>query len=289
MKVGARFAWLVRPEAERHVFLARGRAQVAPEPFARIPGMTEAFPALLALLEQRGLSRARLRKGALGAAPEKTATVCPPEGPAPQPPAPPRRKRKGHGRQGARSCPGARRVPGSHPAVQTGDLCPAGEKGKLRCQPKPAPALRGEAPPPVTATGFEMEVLRCSLCGKTFTAPPPPQAALRSMPSLCSSPAASTRGRISRRCCASVPPTCLRRCKGARASRATSPKRARPFWAVAWRTGGVAWWKWPRTSPRSVVTSWRACAVLTSGTPKPKPKACPPRPGCTSPKPTAHR
>ena len=176
MKAGARFAWLVLPEAERHAFLEAVRAQVAPEHFERIQGMTEAFPELWALLEQRGMSLARLRKVAFGAPTEKTATVCPPLEPAPQTPAHPRRKRKGHGRQGAGAYTGARRVPVSHPSLQPGQVCPACAKGKLRRQAKPAPAIRVEAQPPVTATVFEMEVLRCSLCGKTFTAPTPPQA-----------------------------------------------------------------------------------------------------------------
>jgi hypothetical protein len=176
MKTSARWAWLVLPDAERRAFLATVRAQVAPEPFARIQAMTEAFPELLDLLEQSGMSLARLRRVAFGAPTEKTATVCPPASPAPPPPAPPRRKRKGHGRQAARAYTGARRVPVSHPSLPPGAVCPACRQGKLRRQPQPAPALRVEAQPPVTATVFEMEVLRCNLCGKTFTAPTPPEA-----------------------------------------------------------------------------------------------------------------
>jgi hypothetical protein len=176
MKARARFAWLVLPEPQRSTFLEALRVQVSPEHFERIRAMTEAFPELLDLLDQSGMSLARLRQVAFGAPTEKTATVCPPAGPAPQTPAQPPRKRKGHGRQGAQSYTGARRVPVSHPTLNPGDSCPDCRKGKLRRQPKPAPALRVEAQPPVTATVFEMEVLRCNLCGKTFTAPTPPEA-----------------------------------------------------------------------------------------------------------------
>jgi hypothetical protein len=70
-------------------------------------------------------------------------------------------------------------VPVSHPTLKTGALCPGCGKGKLRRQPKPAPAIRVEAQPPVTAKVFEMEVLRCCLCGKTFTAPTPPEAGIQ--------------------------------------------------------------------------------------------------------------
>ena len=176
MKTSARFAWLVLLEPERSTFLAALRAQLSPEHLARVQAMTEAFPELLALLDQSGMSLARLRKVAFGTPTEKTATVCPPVDPPPEAEAQPQRKRKGHGRHGARSYTGARRVPVSHPTLKPGDLCPGCGKGKLRRQPKPAPAIRVEAQPPVTATVFEMEVLRCCLCGKTFTAPTPPEA-----------------------------------------------------------------------------------------------------------------
>jgi hypothetical protein len=179
MKASARFAWLVLSEPERSEFLEAVRQRVSPEQFERIRGMTAAFPELLSLLEQSGMSLARLRKVAFGAPTEKTATVCPPVDPAPQTEAQPPRQRKGHGRHGARSYTGARRVPVPHPTLKPGDPCPDCGQGKLRRQPRPAPAIRVEAQPPVTATVFESEVLRCSLCGKTFTAPPPPEAGIQ--------------------------------------------------------------------------------------------------------------
>jgi len=132
MKASARFAWLVLPEPQRSTFLEALRAQVSPEQFERVRAMTEAFPELLALLDQSGMSLARLRRVAFGAPTEKTATVCPPVDPAPQTQAPPRRKRKGHGRHGARSYTGAPRVPVSHPTLKTGALCPGCGQGKLR-------------------------------------------------------------------------------------------------------------------------------------------------------------
>jgi hypothetical protein len=49
----------------------------------------------------------------------------------------------------------------------------------LRRLPTPAPVVRVEAQPPFPATVFEKEVLRCNLCGKTFTAPTPPAAGQR--------------------------------------------------------------------------------------------------------------
>ena len=66
MKTSARFAWLVLLEPERSTFLAALRAQLSPEHLARVQAMTEAFPELLALLDQSGMSLARLRKVAFG-------------------------------------------------------------------------------------------------------------------------------------------------------------------------------------------------------------------------------
>ena len=172
----ARFAELILPEPERKAFLEAVRAQVSPEHFQRIQAMTEAFPQLLALLEERGMSIVRLRRVAFGAPTEKTAMVCPPNVPASPPGSAPRRRRKGHGRCGAGCYTGARRIPVCHPILKPGSACPACQKGKLHRQPKAAPVVRVEAQPPVTAMVFEMEVLRCNLCGKTFTAPTPPEA-----------------------------------------------------------------------------------------------------------------
>ena len=64
----------------------------------------------------------------------------------------------------------------SHPSLQAGQICSDCQKGKLRCLPKPATAIHLQAQPPITGCVYEMEVLRCSLCGKTFTAPLPAEA-----------------------------------------------------------------------------------------------------------------
>jgi len=176
MKATARYAWLVLSESERHAFLEAVRPGVTPEQFARIAAMAEAFPELLALMDQRDLSVARLRKLAFGAPTEKTATVCAPTQQGSGQEARPRRRRRGHGRRGHQAYTGARRVRVSHPTLRPGGLCPACGKGKLRRQPKPATAIRLEGQPPISATVHEMEVLRCALCGKTFTAPTPAQA-----------------------------------------------------------------------------------------------------------------
>lgn len=174
MKGAPDFSALVLPEAEREAFLEAVRPGVSPEQFAFIRALIEALAALKGLLERRNLSLDRFRRLLFGAQTEKTDTVCPPEDPPPEPE--PKPGPKGHGRNSASAYTGARRQRVSHPEFQVGNPCPECDRGKLREQPRPAPVIRVEARPPVAATVYEKEVLRCNLCGKTFTAPTPAEA-----------------------------------------------------------------------------------------------------------------
>jgi transposase len=176
MKATARFGWLVLQEAERSLFLEAVRPGVSPEHFERIRAMTEAFPQLLALFEEQGTSLDRVRKIAFGAPTEKTAHLGAPDQPAAHSSDTPKRRRKGHGRRGAAAYTGARRVPVAHPTLKTNQKCPECQQGKLHLQPKAATAIHLQAQPPIAASVYEMEVLRCALCGKTFTAPLPTEA-----------------------------------------------------------------------------------------------------------------
>lgn len=179
MKTTARFAWLILNDSDRTAFLEAVRPGVAPEHYERIRAMTEAFPELLKLLEEQGTSLMRVRKIAFGAPTEKTAHLCASTESAAPPPAAAKTRRKGHGRRGAKAYTGARRIRVPHPTLQAGQVCPDCRKGKLRLQVQPATALHLRAQPPITATVHEMEVLRCSLCGKTFTAPVPAEAGVQ--------------------------------------------------------------------------------------------------------------
>lgn len=169
---------LVLPAAQREAFLAAVRPVLSREQFELIQAMIEAFAQIKTVLEGKNLSIARLRQMLFGAATEKTATVCPPA-PSESPPPTRDHKRRGHGRRPARSYTGARRQTVRHPRLQSGDPCPECGKGRLRRLPRPAPVVRIEAQPPLSATVFEKEVLRCNLCGRTFTAPTPPEAGER--------------------------------------------------------------------------------------------------------------
>ena len=171
-----RFESLVLVEPERSAFLEVIRGQVSPEHYQRIEGMTQGITELMSLLAQNGMTIARLRRLALGASTEKTQSICPPPANAPAGEPKPKTRKKGHGRNGVRSYTGARRVPVAHPTLKAGTLCRECQKGKLRLKPRPAVAIRIWGQPPVSAVIHEMEALRCDVCGKTFTAPTPPEA-----------------------------------------------------------------------------------------------------------------
>jgi transposase len=82
-------------------------------------------------------------------------------------------KKPGHGRNGADSYRGAQRVVISHPKLHSGDLCPACEKGKVYEQREPKQLVRISGQSPLAATVYELQRLRCNLCGEVYTAQAP--------------------------------------------------------------------------------------------------------------------
>lgn len=83
------------------------------------------------------------------------------------------KKKKGHGRNGADAYAGAERIDVPHPDLKTGDTCPDCKEGKLYKNSEPGIEVRVKGAAPLQATVYELEKLRCSLCGKIFTAPMP--------------------------------------------------------------------------------------------------------------------
>jgi hypothetical protein len=83
--------------------------------------------------------------------------------------------RPGHGRNGVDAYAGAQRIHVPHPTLQAGDACPSCGKGTV--YEKVAGVLvriTGQAP--LTATIYQLQKLRCHLCGEVFTAPAPAEA-----------------------------------------------------------------------------------------------------------------
>ncbi len=83
--------------------------------------------------------------------------------------------RKGHGRNGADAYHGAERIDVPHASLQAGDPCPACAKGTVYDK-APGVLVRITGQPPLAATIYHLQKLRCHLCGQVFTAPAPAEA-----------------------------------------------------------------------------------------------------------------
>jgi transposase len=78
----------------------------------------------------------------------------------------------GHGRNGADAYRGAERIDVSHPSLTAGDPCPACEQGTVY-EKAPGVVVRITGQAPLAATIYQLQKLRCHLCGQVFTAPAP--------------------------------------------------------------------------------------------------------------------
>lgn len=85
-------------------------------------------------------------------------------------------KRKGHGRNGASKYTAAEKIIVSHAELKSGARCPLCQKGKVYDTVKPGVIVRFTGRAPVEATMYEVQKLRCNLCGEIFTAGLPEKA-----------------------------------------------------------------------------------------------------------------
>jgi transposase len=84
-----------------------------------------------------------------------------------------RQKAKGHGRNGADEYTGADKVRIPHQKLKPGDSCPECKQGTVYENTKPGLLVRVTGQAPIKATVYELQKLRCNLCGTIFTAKPP--------------------------------------------------------------------------------------------------------------------
>ena len=149
------------------------------------------------LLTRKKLTIARLKKLVFGARTEATAAVLgrvaegaasesasvaasaagrggvSAEAPASGAEAKPPRRRKGHGRRGAEDYTGAESVCVPHESLESGDDCPQCQEGRVSELTRPAMLIRLVGQVPVHGKRYEIQRLRCNLCGKVFTAQVP--------------------------------------------------------------------------------------------------------------------
>jgi transposase len=162
--------------AELEQILAEVRPVLPPVTYGLIESLLRTLVWIMGLLEQKQTTIARLRRIIFGEKTEKARKLFPDAFQAVGGTPEPKSKRKGHGRKAAKEYRGARRVKVPHPTLHPGDLCPKCRRAKLYLFKKPAQIIRIVAQPLFQATIFELERLRCALCGALFTAAPPPEA-----------------------------------------------------------------------------------------------------------------
>jgi transposase len=177
---------LHRDELEE--ILQRAKPVLDEGQYEKLRALVDSFAYLTDLLENKNITLARLRKLLFGSGSEKTrevlkdhqaqgASSTTPDGDKPpkktdlekEPTTP----AKGHGRNGAEDYEGAERVPVSHTSLRSGDPCPECKQGIVYEQAEPGVLVRITGQAPLHAKVYELQKLRCNLCGKVFTAPPP--------------------------------------------------------------------------------------------------------------------
>jgi transposase len=164
-----------------HALLARLRPTIGDDEYQILEALVDTYGYLTARLDDQTLTIEDLRqllgrrttektrrvlKGAR--AQGKAARPAPPAAGANVPTPPP----PGHGRTAATAYAGASKVTVSYGTLNAGDVCPECGKGKVYAAP-PRRLVRIVGQAPLTATVYELEKLRCNLCGERFIAEPP--------------------------------------------------------------------------------------------------------------------
>jgi transposase len=161
--------------------------ELGPDDYETIRTLGTAYIHLLELLKDKNTSLARLRKLLFGTQTEKTAAVLgQPKAESSSAPGAEAKSPgsvaiengslaspKGHGRHGAEDYAGAEKVVVSHETLQAGDPCPNCRQGTVYETARPGVLVRITGSPPLQAQVYELQKLRCNLCGEVFTAQSP--------------------------------------------------------------------------------------------------------------------
>ena len=180
------------------------KQRLDPEDAELIGRVFDSYEYVASLIQEKNMSIGRLQKMLFGAKTEKTGKVTgdsagtsaaansgaaaqnanetetnaaasddaksDEEGGTPPPP--------GHGRHGADTYRGAERIEVPHASLEPGAACPECGTGTVYEKP-PGVVVRITGRAPLGATRYELQKLRCGLCGKMFTAELPKAAGSR--------------------------------------------------------------------------------------------------------------
>jgi len=153
-------------------------SDIAAEDLVAVKAMAESIKLLRSAVQEKSMSVKRVLRMLFGAPTETNKNVLNKhDGDAEKPASSSRqsqkKKPKGHGRNGAADYPGAKRVGVSHESLKSGDHCRECPKGKVYPLKPAAMLLCLTGTAPVQASVYELERLRCNLCGTVFTAEAP--------------------------------------------------------------------------------------------------------------------
>jgi len=161
--------------------LEQARQALGEEGYQKLKAAIRTLGYVTELLQNQEATLASLRRLLCHSSTEKTAKLLEQAGlqggeKKPKPPGEqaPKRAAAGHGRNGAAAYRGARQVQVPHASLKGGDPCPdALCGGKVYPQRDPGVLVRIQGQAPIAATVYELEKLRCHLCGQVFTAAAP--------------------------------------------------------------------------------------------------------------------
>ncbi len=152
--------------------------------YGRIKEIIETFIYLGQAVDDKSRSVSKLLSMIFGSKTEKAKNILgnsggtegSEEGEKPEKSQEPKKKRKGHGRNGAADYKGAERIRVPLSGLSSGQRCPLCVKGKLYSVKEPSVIVRVSGNAPLKAKVFELEKVRCNLCGEVFTAEAPEEA-----------------------------------------------------------------------------------------------------------------
>lgn len=140
--------------------------------YKSLEAMGETIGFLSQTVNDKSTSIKRLLKMLFGVRTEKTENII--EKPKSKPkPKQKKKKKKGHGRNGSSEYTGAEKVTVPHSQLKHKDPCPACLKGKVYVCKIPKRLIRVTGQCPLSARIYELEKLRCNLCGEIFIANAP--------------------------------------------------------------------------------------------------------------------
>jgi len=171
---------------EIEALLTCAKEALPEEAFTKIEQIVRAYLTMMHLVEDRQTTIARLRQMLFGASTESFSNVLKtldpqtaaahaqegnkPDGEGDKQDTP---ASKGHGRNGASAYSAAKKVTVLLATLKPGERCPECIKGKLYENVPPGVVVRVVGQAPLAATVYELQKLRCNLCGEVFTAEAP--------------------------------------------------------------------------------------------------------------------